>query len=300
MKAKNNKKPVVEQAVYENIDNLVEDKNLLKTDAKTNKFDTKIFKNFRNHFYGKVNIGIGYGYQHGDIDSIFSFSEDKIDRTPLSILEGDLIVNGKDGVKNNIASSAIINVGYNFYIKTESIVDLFIGFDAHGTVYSGKHKSSNSFVGMATAANGRERKSYLTEITETNSLNFQEHFRLVGKLGLKFNLHKNFSVEAYGLGGGNIMGISQKGSFYQDEFINTRYGHGAHDSEIIIYRDETSKKNKINYGFVYGTGFSGVIYNRFTVGVEWYNSVNKISGFSGVKDGKVRVCNVLVKIGYQF
>lgn len=171
-------------------------------------------------------------------------------------------------------NSFVISGGYNVYLKTGNTI--------------------NPFVGYSVLARFSSPSSYYNEIKEgstarANGVEFKEYGTITGRVGVMINLYKNIlSLQPYVLGGINMANIGQR---------RAKFGGNKYDI----------KTNRVNFGVVYGAGLDFVIGERFTIGGEFYRSVNKTEETYGynfimvqVAKERIKMNNFLIKLGYLF
>ena len=166
----------------------------------------------------------------------------------------------------------LANFGYNIYLKASKTINPFIGFDIQGRFGNGREYRGEEYI---VERGGYNNYSLVTGL----GVQFKEYGRLALKLGTKIN---NF-FEIYALGGANVAKIDRE---YESYIGSITTG---------------DKQSKVNIGYVYGAGINFIIYDRITMGLEWYTSNNNVGAFkANIIDNKIRMNNVSLKIGCQF
>lgn len=222
---------------------------------------------FFDKFYVRGNAYVGYNY------SMSNYSMVGV-RNNVDLLG----LNDPYETKSILRHSPIVGVGANLYFKISKRLDLLAGVDITGRIPVGtKTEESRSF------------NEYEEIYAYSDSYVFQEYAKLNAKLGVKVNFNKSFAVESYGLAGINVAKFDRN------------FNYVSRVGSLVEYN-----KAGINIGTVFGAGANFVIKDRYTVGVEYYNSRNA-RNISGTHRGdeigfksKLNIHNVLVKFGVQF
>ena len=283
--ATSKQKNVVKKAEQININNKKQ-QNLISLKSAVGSVKGLNVKKKKSRFYGRANVNIGYGYQKA------ALSTTKVE--PI-VEPGAYAFRFTDKWKDNkmTSNSVVAKVGYNFYINTGTFFDPFVGADLQGRMFIGD-KVGNSYLhnDVSRVASSDTPRVIRDEVTGSRAFNtsFKEFAKLSGKIGGKINICKGFSLEISGIGGMNVMGISQKESYELNSAISGK-----------IYEDSSSR-SKINIGYVYGAeaGFNFGKDERFSLKAEWYNSVNKINNSIVGFGKKVRMQSIVATAGCRF
>ncbi len=217
-----------------------------------------------SRFSLKSSVYVGAGYS--DYNATDTMSEYIISRS--SAIES---YNNSNNVKRY---SPIIGFDVNLYFRLIKNLQLFAGLDAM-TRNLGAATYEYNKVGVLTLSLDRQAYNYL-------NVTFREYLRLSAKFGARINICKNLAIEPYVLGGINISSINYSTKF---SFIFSQYNSG----------------NKTDIGRVFGSGANFILKDRYIIGVEYYNTVNKVNiNDRFYQSFKLKVHNIFIKFGIQF
>ena len=266
-----------------------------KSEKKVISTKTNYGKNFINsgsRFYGKANIYIGYGLQQSSYN-----------------------VTSKVGIKNEYSNasnslsktnkniSGVLILNYNFYYKLSNLIHPFIGIDVM-TKYPFSSKDEFNF--NINNDNINDISGHYN-VNITDSVKINEYGRINAKLGTKINLHKNISIDPYALAGFNVTRnfslLSKIDGYYRSKRSSSTHYN--------VTREASSDDGKMRINFVYGGGVDIVLFDKYIVGMEYYNyrvhAGHTLIYEGGYKDFSLKTKrekftnhNILIKFGVRF